>query len=289
MILVKKDVYGLGSNFLRLLDWLWYAKYSGDEVYIDWTENGKDLLSDIFIYKNPDKLIDGKTYNHYVGKFNGLNQNAINNRKRDIYYYDKYKMPNIGVQAGYFYTTPDVYYEKDFALFRNVFHDIYSTKFSPTQKFNNDLLNKTTTVLGVHLRQRSHYCLNHHNGAVAFNDIPLFWANCAKAVYDMFCKSGCEKIYVACDVEDFFICLEKYIKKDLVLKLDYNRLKGDMDWSEGQRDISSIVYNSFLDIFNLSRCDKLICGVSNFSLISLVVNTNLSFELITNLKSMHGA
>ena len=288
MITVKKDVQGVGSNFLRLLDWLWYAKYSNDEVYIDWRVDGVDLLSNILSYKNPELSNNSKLYDHYVGKFSGLDENVINKRRKDVPFYDKYSMLGIGVKNGFFYGTPEVYFEKDFCLFREVFHNIFNQSFSLTDNFKNSLLNKTTKTLGVHIRAPFFYRLSCHNGPHAISQSPpSFFADCAKFVQEKFVQEKFETLYVACDIEDFYIALSNYFQDNQIIKIKYNRLVGNVDWGSGNRNIYDTVYNTYLDIFNLSRCDKLICASSNLVLTSLIINKDLGFEFFPQLKSLH--
>jgi hypothetical protein len=142
--------------------------------------------------------------------------------------------------------------------------------------------------MGAQVRVPRHYCSNIHNGPPAIQDGQLFFDNCAKFVYEKFVKENFVNIYVACDVEDFYISLSKYFQKKQILRTNYNRLAGNADWFDGNRSTKEIVYNAFLDIFNLSRCDKLICGVSNLTLTSLVVNPNLDFEFYPFLRNIHG-
>jgi hypothetical protein len=287
MIIIKKDNSGVGSNFIRLLDWLWYAKYSKDEIYIDWNIGGVDLLARVFHYNNPERLSDSKFYDHFVGKFNELDQSVINERRKDISFYDRYNMLDIGVKSGYFCATPEVYFEKDFYLLRNTFNGVFNHRFSLTEKFKESLLVKTVKTLGIHLRFPSHYRINNHHGRTASLEIKSFFGDCAKFIYEKFIYEKFEKIYVACDIKDFYGILSKYFQDNQMIKISYDRLEGNTDWAQGNRQASDIVYNAFLDIFNLSQCDKLICGVSNLTLTTLIVNPNLEFEFFPCLRSLH--
>jgi len=288
MIVIKKDVFGVGSNFLRLLDWLWYSKYSKDEVYIDWNIDGVDPLAKIFDYNNPTNFKDAKTYNHYVGKFTKeLDINSINARKKDVYFYDKYGVKSIGANSGYFYTTPNVYYEKDFCLLRNTLYDVFRQRFTLSNEFQKVLIDKKSKTLGVHVRYLQHYCEERHNGPCPISDFKKFLDDCAKISYERFTDGEFERIYVACDMNDFYDSISKYFSEDKIIKISYERLNGNTDWGLGNRKALDLIYNTFLDIFNLSRCDKLICGVSNLTLTSLVVNRDLGFEFFPSLKNLH--
>lgn len=290
MIVFKNNACGIGSNFLRMIDWLWYAKHSKEEVYVDWTNDGIDVLSKVFNYNNPKKQVNSKYYDHYVGRFNDqLDKNVIDDRKRDISFYDKYGMDSIGVKSGYFYGTPDVYFEKDFRLLRNLFNNILSQRFVVKDKFKNCLFDKKFKTLGVHARIVEHYCSVRHNGpnAINLNDSVPFFNSCAKFTHEKFIQDGFEKIYLACDIVDFYNALLNYFNDDQIIKINYERLVGNMDWDKGNRKSSEMIHNAFLDIFNLSKCDSLICGVSNLTMVSLIINPNLKFEFFPFLKQLH--
>lgn len=286
-IIVKKDKCGIGSNFLRLLDWLWYTKHSNDNVYIDWMYNGLDLLAQVFDYDNIKPTNDYKYFDHYVGKYHfELNAEAIEKRKSDISFYTKYGVRAININSGYFYTTPHLYFEPDFYTFRKLMFGIYSGKFSLKKDFKESLINDKN-ILGVHVRAPLHYCEKEHNGPFAIKNAADFFEECSKYVYNVFNKDGYEKIYVACDIEDFFGSLLKYFDEKQIVKTNYLRLTGDKDWTERKYSEEKMFTDVFTDIFNLSRCDKLICGVSNMTLTSMIVCPELKFEFFPRLNNLH--
>lgn len=288
MIEFSNNACGVGSNFLRMIDWLWYAKHSKEEVYINWINDGIDVLSRVFSYQNPEKQTNLKCYNHFVGRFqDNLDVKAIAGRRNDISFYDKYDMNLIGVKSGYFYATPEVYFENDFKLLRNIFKDILTQRFVVKSEFENTLFDKKFKTLGIHARIVEHYCSGHHNGPTPITDSYLFFNDCSKFVYEEFVQGGFEKVYLACDVIDFYNSLLKYFKDDQIIKINYERLVENIDWDKGNRKMSEIVHNTFLDIFNLSKCDKIICGVSNLTMTSLFINPNLNFEFFPILRQLH--
>jgi hypothetical protein len=245
------------------------------------------LLSQIFDYENKKPVDDYRTFDHYVEKYHlKLNQKAIERRKNDISFYTKYGVESINISSGYFYTTPSLYFEPDLHIFRQLMFDIYSRRFSLKKSFEDSLINDKN-ILGVHVRAPLHYCEKQHNGPFAIKNSVEFFNDCGEYVYNIFNKEKYDKIYVACDIEDFFGSLLKYFDDSQIVKTNYLRLTGDKDWTERKYSEEKMFIDVFRDIFNLSRCDKLICGVSNMTLTSMIIRPELKFEFFPRLISLH--
>lgn len=292
MIVVRKDANGVGSNFLRILDWLWCTKYSKDKIHIDWMNEGTDILSPIFDYKNTTPTANALDANHFVCMFHHhLDPQIIQKRQHDISFYNQYYFVNANdrytEKTGYFYTNPNVYFEEDFHKLRILFNSIYNENFTPKEQFTKKLIGKQQSMLGIHIRYIGHYCIGAHNGSPAFTDHNVFIKNCIDEIKKE--SENYDKIYIACDVDDIIYAMKEEIQNDKILYHEYNRSSGCVDWNVAQRIESEIVENTFIDMYNLSKCNKFLCSTSNMAFLTLIINPELDFDFLNNLRMLHGA
>jgi hypothetical protein len=287
MIEYKKDNSGVFSNFLRVIDWIWYHKYSKCPISINW--NG--YLDDILSLKNIENLNDNlsfSTSNWVESESYRLNSKSLVERRLSIPFYDDYSLRGV---RGYFYTNPKIYTEKDFNILRNEFRGLYDNYIQFKDDFLNseksNIVDESKNVLGVHLRYSGHYCHNFHEGPRFINND--FYRENAEFVAKIFEKDKYEYIYVACDVEDFYYEIFKLVPKEKVLRLNYNRIIGDNDWSERPNiDMKLEVENVFYDFFNLSKTKYLLMSVSNVCFGVLTFNPELNYEFFPMLNNLHG-
>jgi hypothetical protein len=286
MIEYVKDNSGVFSNFLRVLDWIWYHKYSNVPISINWqgTIDGVLKLNTL----SEEKDIQFSTHKWVESESYRLDEYALDSRRNSIPFYDDYVLRGV---RGYFYTNPKIYTEENFHILRNEFRNLYDNFINFEEDFlrsnKSNIVSKEFKTLGVHLRYSGHYCHNFHEGP-KFNNEHFYKEN-AEYVLQSFIKGNYEYVYIACDVEDFYDEVFKLIPKEKVLRLDYKRNTGDKDWSDKLNiDMKLEVENVFHDFFNLSKTDHLIMSVSNVSFAVLTINPVLSFELFPMLSNLHG-
>jgi hypothetical protein len=285
-----KDNSGVFSNYLRVIDWLWYHKYSDCGVVLNW--NG---LLDGILSLNIDvsKQIKIKTSQWVEVESDKLNENFLYQRRSKIPFYDDYSFSTIGVhnKTGYFYTNPRIYNEKNFPILRQELSSVQNDYVVFNESFikskNSNIVNKNENILGVHLRFSGHYCHNTHNGP-QFTNCNFYKQN-AEFVNEKFKSGNYDFVYIACDVLEFYDEIYKLIPKSKILKLEYERLVGDLDWSDKKNiDMKLEVQNVFFDFLNLSKTRHLIMSVSNISFSVIALNENLTFEFFPMLKNIHG-
>lgn len=287
MIEYIKDNSGVFSNFLRVLDWMWYHKYSKVPIVINWF----GYLDSVLKFKTNQMVdvdISLKTSKWVEQESSKLDKTALSSRRLSIPFYDSYSMRGC---RGYFYTTPRIYFEKEFTILRREFKKLFDEFILFNDEFINspksNLVDGTKKVLGVHLRYSGHYCHGQHEGPIFSNN--NFYQENANFIHKKFKEEGYDFLYIACDVEDFYDEIYKIIPMEKVLKLDYERISGDRDWSE-KRDINfkNEVENVFHDFLNLSRTNHMVISVSNVCFGVLTFNPNLTYEFFPMLSELHG-
>ena len=290
MVELIKDESGVFSNYLRLIDWLWYHKYSECGMTLNW-----DGLLDNILKVNIDttKQVHFKTSNWVEVESDKLNQSSLNLRRSKIPFYNNYDFSTIGVynKKGYFYTNPNVFYEENFNTLRSELTSIQKDYIIFDDGFlnskNSNIVNNEDEVLGVHLRFPGHYCHNIHNGPQFINS--NFYKENAEFIYQKFISGNYNFVYIACDVVEFYDEIYKLIPENKVLKLEYERIVGDLDWFDRKNlDMKLEVQNVFFDYLNLSKTKHIVMSVSNVSFSVVALNENLTFELFPMLKSIHG-
>ena len=286
MIVLKKDANGIFSNFLRILDWYCYKEYTNEEIFIDWNFNDLDLLSLVFDYSKPENLENIKlNTNNWVKHSNFTIDINYNNFINKIPFYEKYN--------GYFYTTPEIYKEKDFQILRDEWNYIFNKNLKFKESFIKDNKNKKIVsdkkTLGVHLRSPQHYCHNRHNGPQLSIDTSIFYSEQAKYVKEYFENNQYEQVYVACDIVEFINYIKLYIPEDKILYHNYSRGTGNMDWREKPNfSHNEEIINCFTDVYNLSMCDELIMSTSNIVFGILMINNKIKYNFFPNLENFHG-
>lgn len=292
MYCVKKDGSGVFSNFLRILDWLWYSKYTGNQVCFDWTESGKDLLSSIIDVGPKCDQVKFNTSN-WVEFCNLPLSDDIERRRSKIPFYKK----DIYYSKGYFYTTPEIFKEPEFQLVRDELNSIFKEKVKFKDSFlslpQTNILDKNQKNLGVHIRSMQHYLKNsHHKGKELTISVSEFYSENAKFVKKEFEEGGYDKVYVACDINDFMVEVKKLIPEQNLVFIDYRRGNNNQDWKDKYivfgYDGETETTNCFIDAYNLSICQDLIMSVSNVAFGVLCMNSKMRFKMFPMLENLYG-
>jgi len=297
-----KDGSGIFSNFLRIMDWLWYHDRSKTPLLVNWKDQmdphityKEDLLKSIVefdIDSTNFKFSRKSTTNQWVEYCNlGLSAECLSERRRTIPFYDKYNLQSRLKSGGYFYTTPEVYREKDFFLLRNLFFDLFQRYVSFNRDFlnspNSNIVPKGSKTLGVHLRYMGHYCHNVHQGP-AFSHGSFYQDN-ARFIQKVFEEQGYDYIYVACDVSMLIEELKNLIPSGKLLFLNYDRCPSDTDWrSKRDLDMHKETLNVFHDFVNLNKASHAVISTSNLVFALLCYNPKMSYEFYPMLNNLHG-
>jgi hypothetical protein len=283
-------IYGIFSDFNRVLDWLWYSKYTNQPVYVDWREDDKNLFEDIFTqkYQNQNECT---IVSNFVEREPLLPYDpSIELRRKSVPFYEKYVGDHPHTKGGYFWCTPEVYKEQDFFILRKEFNSLFDTflKFKESFFKNNEqyiIKNNffSKKVLGVHLRWPGHYYLNQPNGIPISNTIQEqdFFILNAQHVVDYFNNNNFDFIYLATDCEIYSNILNNLLPNKII-QLPYKRVNNDAAYnfsSSKNNTHQEEINNVFLDVYNLSTCDHFISAAGNITFGVCILNPNLKYHL----------
>lgn len=284
MYKIKKDDSGVFSNFLRAIDWFWYSCYTGEKICVDWTLNGKDLLEPIFHHKGGCETLLYET-DKFVEKSNLSLNEKIANRRNSISFYEKYR--------GYFYTTPEVYFESDFQVLREEMFKGFQTGFEYKDEFKSlpqtNLIGVDERVLGIHVRNPLHYRHNDSNPYPIQTDKDVFFSETAEFTYKEMEKGRYEKVYVACENSQMFNHMVQLVGENSVIQIDCQRIKENIDWFDKPNlNMEAEVLNCFIDVYNLTKCKKIMGTTSNMFFGTLVMNPKTEFGMLPISNHLHG-
>jgi hypothetical protein len=285
-----KDDSGVFSNFLRTIDWLWLKNYVDFDLEIDWSYNGKNLFDNILTLnlEKTDRIPEIETSSWVelvIRKTDLENDPGTHARRSSLPFYTDFEMNGC---IGYFYTTPDIYFHKDFKVLRAEFNKIINKYIEFNSSFIQDNLcfNPDLKTLAVHLRYPNHYCHDRHNGAL-FNHDNFFEQN-SIFVQEVFEKESFDQVYIACDSLEFIHQIMTRIPNDKVFYHKYDRGDSNLDWTQKRRPMDDEVKNMFIDFINLKHCSHSIVSTSNVAFGLLCHNTNMTFEMFPMLRNLHG-
>lgn len=282
MYKIKKDGSGVFSNFLRAIDWFWYSFYTNDNICLDWNLNGNNLLGEIFNINQKCDNIVYETFS-YVEK-SGLPLNSkIQLRRDSVSLYKKYN--------GYFYTTPDIFFENDFQTLRNEMNKGFLKGFEYKGSFKmipeNNYFSVNDNVLGAHIRNPVHY--KNSNQFPIQVDVSAFFKEAAFFIESNMKEGNFDKVYIACENSELFLHLEKLIGKEKILSNPIERTNSNIDWEfKPNLNMGKEVYNCFIDVYNLTKCKKILGSTSNMFIGALVMNPIVEFEMFPVTKKLHG-
>lgn len=284
MYKIKKDESGVFSNFLRAIDWFWYSHYTNDKVCIDWNLNGKDLLGEIFDIKQNCENIIYET-NCFVEKANLPLNGKVELRRKQVPFYSKY--------GGYFFTTPELYFEKDFQYLRNEMYKGFLEGFEFKNSFKSieetNLIKNPEKTLGVHLRNPIHYRHSNKHSYPIQVDTSNFFSEAAKFIESQMNENGFENLYIACENSELFSQVKSLIGEERILSNPVPRSNQNIDWMEKSNfDMEEEVRNCFIDVYNLTKCKKALGSTSNMFLGVLVMNPEAEYEIFPIVKELHG-
>lgn len=292
MFRIKKDGSGIFSNFLRVIDWLWYSEYTGESVCFDWKEGQNDLFDGILNIKGTCEKPEYETSN-WVEFCNLQLNEKIELRRSKIPFYRKEKY----YSKGYFYTTPDIYKEEHFNLLRNELYNVFTKRIEFCEDFlklpQTNLLKREERNLGVHIRSMQHYLQNdHHNGNTLNLNIVEFYKQNAHFVMQEFFEGKYDKVYIACDISDFIEEVKALIPEEKIVFINYTRGNNNQDWKDKYRKESYDSFvemkNCFIDAYNLSQCNHFIMSVSNIAFGVLIFNPNIEYKMFPMLENLYG-
>ena len=285
-----KDGSGIFSNYLRMIDWLWLKDYIDFDLEIDWNHDNIDLLDSIIDVKlqktsiSPD-LCTSNWVEQEVNKLSVEKHPGLAARRSSIPFYNDFRINDC---VGYFYTTPEIYFHKDFSTLRKEFNKIIGKYIEINDDFirQHTLFNTKNKTLAVHLRYPGHYCYERHNGNL-FSHQSFFEHN-ADFVKSVFDQMNFQQIYVACDSSIFIDLINQRIDSEKVFYHIYDRGDSNQDWTQKNRPITDEIKNMFIDFINLKQCHHSIISTSNVAFGLLCHNKDMSFEIFPMLKELHG-
>lgn len=268
---------GLGSIFLQALDWLWYSEHTKIPLYVYWPYGGKNMFDLFFDQKQSAPTADYKIVrvNYHSTEFNSEEEDK--RRDAEINIYTKYKTTSC-----FLCCNPFVYQDPEFVKFRTVLNGVMGKHWTP--KFSDSSIPENT--LGVHLRRRDHYTVDGNSQPMSdIISLEEYYKQNIAEIQQEFETGNYDNIYIACHMKPYF---DKVLNvfKDKALFLDFER------WGEEIRDSNFCTPQSYTealqDKVNLSKCKYLIGNVSNFTMMTLILNPNLPFKIFGTVKNCYG-
>lgn len=284
MVIVDKHACGLGSNFLKAIDWLWYCKAAGHPVYIQWDE--PNIFNELFPQKvsPPTQFTRNHTHvkqyvaQHFETHYPTDLDNLFKDRDTDIPTYSSY-------DRGFLFCQSKLYHDPNLPKIRKMFKELFDEQATINSTLNSVVVPDNT--LGIHCRYLGHFFTNGPlNGSLTTQmTTEQFYARNIADIKAAFEASNYKHIYVSCHVQAYFDKLKEAFKDKLMYQ-DYKRWDNEHvdtnDYSLGEYSIALI------DILNLSKCSHFINSISNFSFTTLILNPNLTFNLLPSIDGLYG-